>query len=63
MVFVTVTKDNDRLMFISSDSSLLTFEVKNMCPQGCTAGGMASIKLAKGVCIAAFNMVPAGKVA
>ena len=45
------------------DSSLLTFEAKNVRPQGRTAGGMAGIKLAEGARVAAFNVVPAGKVA
>lgn len=63
VVFAAVAEDNDRLVFISSDSSLLTFEAKNVRPQGRTAGGMAGIKLAKGARVAAFNVVPAGKVA
>ena len=58
-----VAEDDDRLVFISSDSSLLTFEAKNVRPQGRTAGGMAGIKLAEGARVAAFNVVPAGKVA
>ena len=63
VVFAAVAEDDDRLVFISSDSSLLTFEAKNVRPQGRTAGGMAGIKLAKGARVAAFNVVPAGKVA
>lgn len=63
VVFAAVAEDDDRLVFISSDSSLLTFEAKNVRPQGRTAGGMASIKLAEGARVAAFNVVPAGKVA
>lgn len=63
VVFAAVAEDDDRLVFISSDSSLLTFEAKNVRPQGRTAGGMAGIKLAKGALVAAFNVVPAGKVA
>lgn len=63
VVFAAVAKDDDRLVFISSDSSLLTFEAKNVRPQGRTAGGMAGIKLAEGARVAAFNVVPAGKVA
>ena len=63
VVFAAVAEDDDRLVFISSDSSLLTFEAKNVRPQGRTAGGMAGIKLAKGARMAAFNVVPAGKVA
>ena len=62
-VFAAVAEDDDRLVFISSDSSLLTFEAKNVRPQGRTAGGMAGIKLAEGARVAAFNVVPAGKVA
>lgn len=48
VVFAAVAEDDDRLVFISSDSSLLTFEAKNVRPQGRTAGGMAGIKLAEG---------------
>ena len=55
--------DDDRLVFVSSDSSLLTFEAGNVRPQGRTAGGMAGIRLAEGEHVAAFNVVPAGKVA
>ena len=62
-VVSAVAEDDDRLVFISSDSSLLTFEAKNVRPQGRTAGGMAGIKLAEGARVAAFNVVPAGKVA
>lgn len=63
VVFAAVAEDDDRLVFISSDSSLLTFEAKNVRPQGRAAGGMAGIKLAEGARVAAFNVVPAGKVA
>ena len=63
VVFAAVAEDDDRLVFISSDSSLLTFEAKNVRPQGRTASGMAGIKLAEGARVAAFNVVPAGKVA
>lgn len=63
VVFAAVAEDDDRLVFISSDSSLLTFEAKNVRPQGRTAGGMAGIKLAEGARVTAFNVVPAGKVA
>ena len=63
VVFAAVAEDDDRLVFISSDSSLLTFDAKNVRPQGRTAGGMAGIKLAEGAHVAAFNVVPAGKVA
>lgn len=55
-------RDEDRLVFVSADSSLLTFEAKNVRPQGRTAGGMAGIRLAEGCSVAAFAVVPDGKV-
>ncbi|TPF94850.1 DNA topoisomerase (ATP-hydrolyzing) subunit A [Bifidobacterium sp. UTBIF-78] len=63
VVFAAVAEDDDRLVFVSSDSSLLTFDARNVRPQGRTAGGMAGIKLAAGARVMAFNVVPAGKVA
>lgn len=55
-------RDEDRLVFVSTDSSLLTFEAKNVRPQGRTAGGMAGIRLAEGCSVAAFAVVPDVKV-
>lgn len=55
-------RDEDRLVFVSTDSSLLTFEAKNVRPQGRTAGGMAGIRLAEGCSVAAFAVAPNGKV-
>lgn len=55
-------RDEDRLVFVSTDSSLLTFEAKNVRPQGRTAGGMAGIRLAEGCSVAAFAVVTDGKV-
>ena len=55
-------RDEDHLVFVSTDSSLLTFEAKNVRPQGRTAGGMAGIRLAEGCSAAAFAVVPDGKV-
>ena len=63
IVFAAPARDEDRLVFVSTDSSLLTFEAKNVRPQGRTAGGMAGIKLAEGCKVAAFNVVPAAEVA
>lgn len=34
VVFAAVAEDDDRLVFVSSDSSLLTFDAKNVRPQG-----------------------------
>ena len=56
-------KDNDRLVFISTDSSLLTFDAKQVRPQGRTAGGMAGIRLAEGAKVATFAVVPEKAVA
>lgn len=55
-------RDEDRLVFVSTDSSLLAFEAKNVRPQGRTAGGMAGIRLAEGCSVAAFAVVSDGKV-
>ena len=63
IVFAAPANDEDRLVFVSTDSSLLTFEAKNVRPQGRTAGGMAGIKLAEGCKVAAFTVVPAAEVA
>lgn len=63
VVFAAPAADEDRLVFVSSDSSLLTYEAGNVRPQGRTAGGMAGIKLADGCQVVTFNAIPAGKVA
>lgn len=63
IVFAAIARDEDRLVFVSTDSSLLTFEARNVRPQGRTAGGMAGIKLAEGCKVAAFNAIPADRVA
>jgi DNA gyrase subunit A len=63
VLFAAPAADEDRLVFISSDSSLLTFAASAVRPQGRTAGGMAGIKLAEGCRAQTFNVVQAGKVA
>ena len=62
VVFAAPASDEDRLVFISSDASLLTYDAVNVRPQGRTAGGMAGIRLAEGCHVVAFNAVEAGKV-
>lgn len=62
VVLAAPADDEDRLVFVASDSSLLTFAAQHVRPQGRTAGGMAGIRLAEGCHVAAFNVVPAGKV-
>ena len=63
VVFAAPASDEDRLVFISSDASLLTYEAGNVRPQGRTAGGMAGIRLAEGCHVVAFNTIEAGKIA
>ena len=63
MLAAAEARDEDRLVFVSTDSSLLTFDAKNVRPQGRTAGGMAGIRLAEGCSVAAFAVIPANKVA
>ncbi|WP_243386963.1 DNA gyrase/topoisomerase IV subunit A [Bifidobacterium primatium] len=55
--------DDDRIVFVSSDSSLLTFAAGSVRAQGRNSAGMAGIRLAEGRHVAAFATVPAGKVA
>jgi DNA gyrase subunit A len=51
--------DDDELVLVSSDSSLLHFPASAVRPQGRAAGGMAGIKLAAGQRVVAFGAVPA----
>ncbi|OXM99552.1 DNA gyrase/topoisomerase IV subunit A [Bifidobacterium vansinderenii] len=55
--------DEDRLVFVSTDSSLLTFDAGNVRAQGRNSAGMAGIRLAEGCQVAAFAVVPAGRLA
>lgn len=63
VVFASLARDEDRLVFIASDASLLTFDAGSVRPQGRTAGGMAGIRLSDNAVVSAFNVIPAGKVA
>lgn len=49
--------DEDRLVFISSDASLLTFDAKHVRPQGRSAAGMTGIRLAQGCEVVCFAVV------
>ncbi|MDO4913410.1 MAG: DNA topoisomerase IV subunit A [Bifidobacteriaceae bacterium] len=60
LVFAADANDDDRIVFISSDSSLLTFNASLVRPQGRSAAGMAGIRLADKQHVQAFNVVPAG---
>ncbi len=50
--------DDDELVFVASDASLLHFPAASVRPQGRPAGGMAGIKLAPGASVVAFHVVP-----
>lgn len=58
VINAAISGDDDRLVFISSDSSLLTFDAKQVRPQGRTAAGMAGIRLAQDCKVVAFAVVP-----
>jgi DNA gyrase subunit A len=51
--------DDDELVFVSSDASLLHFPASGVRPQGRAGGGMAGIKLAPGQRTVFFGAVPA----
>lgn len=63
VVFAAPAADDDRLVFVSSDSNLLTFEAGNVRAQGRNSAGMAGIRLAEGCSVMAFAVIPAGKLA
>jgi DNA gyrase subunit A len=49
--------DNDELVFIAEDSSLLRFPAAKVRPQGVLGGGMAGIRLADGVKVSSFSVI------
>lgn len=51
--------EEDELVFVSSDASLLHFPASGVRPQGRPAGGMAGIKLAAGSTVVFFGALPA----
>ncbi|AEI11968.1 DNA gyrase/topoisomerase IV subunit A [Cellulomonas gilvus] len=50
-------RDDDELVLVSSDASLLHFAASQVRPQGRAAGGMAGIKLGAGQRVVAFSAV------
>ncbi len=50
-------RDDDELVLVASDSSLLHFPAAQVRPQGRAAGGMAGIKLAAGSRVVAFSVL------
>lgn len=63
VVFAAPSDDKDRLVFVSSDASLLTFQADKVRPQGRNAAGMAGIRLDGGCRVSTFAVVPAGRLA
>ncbi|MCL1801801.1 MAG: DNA topoisomerase IV subunit A, partial [Promicromonosporaceae bacterium] len=59
VVGVAEVNDDDELVFISSDSSLLHYLASAVRPQGRAAGGMAGISLAAGAQVIFFGAAPA----
>lgn len=57
VINAALANDEDRLVFISSDSSLLTFDAKQVRPQGRNSAGMAGIRLNEGCIVSAFAVV------
>jgi len=54
-----VCSDDDELVFVASDASLLHFDASVVRPQGRAAGGMAGIRLAAGQRVVFFGVVRA----
>ncbi|TCD54831.1 DNA topoisomerase IV subunit A [Alloscardovia theropitheci] len=63
IIFAAPALDEDRIVFVSSDAHLLTYEASNVRPQGRNAGGMAGIKLSENSTVVSFSVIPAGKLA
>lgn len=57
VINAALANDEDMLVFISSDSSLLTFDAKQVRPQGRSSAGMAGIRLNEGCTVSAFAVV------
>lgn len=57
VINAALANDEDRLVFIGSDSSLLTFDAKQVRAQGRSSAGMAGIRLNEGCTVSAFAVV------
>ena len=53
--------DNDRMVFIASDSQLLTFDASSVRPQGRAAGGVAGINLDESANLIFFGVIAAAQ--
>ena len=63
VIFAAPAHDDDQLVFLSSDASLLTFSASLVRPQGRGAAGMAGIRLAESSRCIAFNVVKSTELA
>lgn len=61
VLFAGPATDDDRLVFVSSDASLLTFTASAVRPQGRGSAGMAGIRLSDGSKAIAFGIIPADR--
>ncbi|QPZ40041.1 DNA gyrase/topoisomerase IV subunit A [Paramicrobacterium chengjingii] len=61
VVGAAVTSDEDQLVFVSSDTQLLTYAASAVRPQGRTAAGMSGIKLGPGAFAVFFGVARAGE--
>lgn len=57
VVAVDSVTDEQEIVFITSDASLLRYKAANVRPQGRAAGGMAGVKLAPGQVVIFFGVV------
>lgn len=60
IVGVAECGDDDEIVFIATDSSILHYQGKSVRPQGRNAGGMAGMKLSDGERVIFFGVIPAG---
>lgn len=57
VVGAAVAGDDDEIVFVSSDSSLLHYQSKLVRPQGLSGGGMAGIKLSTNQHVISFHVI------
>lgn len=57
VVGVAHSRDDDELVFVTSDAQLLRFAASQVRPQGVAAGGMAGIKLGSSASVISFGAV------
>lgn len=58
LLFAAPADENDTLVFISTDSSLLNYQANKVRPQGRNSAGMTGIRLAEDAKVLCFAVVP-----